>query len=328
MWSDLRPEKPSREIDYDTIMAPSTAKPPLRVLMLHGFTQSGTLFRAKTGALAKAITKAFPSHTVSFSYPTGPLRLRPADVPGYSSSSVVDDSEAGAGPGDDDNYEIESYGWWRRPSTDPPTYKGIEDGLASVAAVLKEEGPFDGVIGFSQGASLAFAVASLLETNRRESFDEYLSQSAAAATAAIAGAGVGAGAEPVPFPESFSAVNTGEHPPLRFAIVYSGFRLADPRWQALYDTKRPIMTPVLHVLGTLDALVTETMSRGLVEACVGDLEKEGKVVFHPGGHFVPSQKPYLEVAVGFIKRAFEGDDKSATEEEEEEERVEDMDVPF
>jgi dihydrofolate reductase len=279
-------------------MAPSSInnKPPLKILMLHGFTQSGSLFRAKTGALTKAIAKAFPLHSVSFSYPTGPLRLNPFDVPGYTSSNNSDDKED----------ETEMYGWWRRPATDPPTYKGIDDGLASVASLLKEEGPYDGVVGFSQGACLTFMVASLLEDNRKESFDAATKQNG------------------VEFPKSFLPENTGNHPPLKFAIVYSGFKVADPRWGALYDVQRPVTTPVLHVMGTLDALVIEAKSRGIIEACAGDPEREGKVVFHPGGHFVPSQKVYLEAAVGFIRRALEGDSKK----EEEEERVEDMDVPF
>lgn len=281
-------------------MAPSTNKPPLKILMLHGFTQSGSLFRAKTGALTKAITKAFPLHSVSFSYPTGPLRLNPFDVPGYTSSSNDNEDEA-------EKYEINAYGWWRRPSTNPPTYKGIEDGLASVTATLKNEGPFDGVVGFSQGACLTFMVASLLETNRKDSFDAAVTKD-----------------DGVEFPDSFLPDNTGNHPPLKFAIAYSGFKVADPRWAALYDFQRPVTTPVLHVLGTLDALVIEVMSRGLIDACAGDPEKEGKVVFHPGGHFVPSQRTYLEAAVGFIRRSLEGDTKT----EEEEERVEDMDVPF
>lgn len=280
-----------------TPTANNTTKPPLKILMLHGFTQSGTLFRAKTGALTKAITKAFPLHTVSFSYPTGPLRLNPFDVPGYNNGGSTDNDKEG---------DTETYGWFRRPATEPPTYKGIEDGLASVAALLKAEGPFDGVVGFSQGACLAFIVASLLEVNRKESFD-----------AAIKTDGV-------EFPDSFLPENTGNHPPLKFAIVYSGFKAADPRWGAIYDSQKPVTTPVLHVMGTLDALVIEARSRELIKACAGDPEQEGKVVFHPGGHFVPSQKTYLEAAVGFIRRALEGE----ANKEEEEERVEDMDVPF
>lgn len=284
---------------HTATMAPSstTNKPPLKILMLHGFTQSGTLFRAKTGALTKAITKAFPLHTVSFSFPTGPLRLNPFDVPGYNNGNTENDKE-----------ETEAYGWFRRPATEPPTYKGLEDGLASVATLLKTEGPFDGVIGFSQGACLAFMVASLLEANRKESFD----------------AAVATKEDSVEFPESFLPENTGNHPPLKFAIVYSGFKAADPKWGALYDAQRPITTPVLHVMGTLDALVIEARSRQLIQACAGDPESEGKVVFHPGGHFVPSQRTYLEAAVGFIRRSLEGEAKK----EEEEERVEDMDMPF
>lgn len=269
--------------------------------MLHGFTQSGTLFRAKTGALQKAITKAFPLHSVSFSFPTGPLRLNPADVPGYTPTED--------GNGDKDSDAIEAYGWWRRPSTNPPEYKGIENGLRTVANLMKEEGPFDGVIGFSQGAALTFTVASLLENGRKEVFNSVAAQGSAAN-----------------FPESFLPENTGNQPPLKFAIAYSGFKLADERWRALFDKSLPVTTPVLHVLGTLDALVTEAMSKGMIEACAGDPEKEGRVVYHPGGHFVPSQKTYLEVAVGFIRKAMDGN--LSNNKEEEEERVEDMDVPF
>lgn len=242
--------------------------------MLHGFTQSGSLFRAKTGALTKAITKAFPLHTVSFSYPTGPLRLNPFDVPGYTSSN----------DNDKEVEEPEMYGWWRRPSTTPPTYKGIEDGLATVAATLKNEGPFDGVVGFSQGACLTAMVASLLEPGRSDSFS---------AAAAAPGDGV-------QFPESFYPGNTGNQPPLKFAIVYSGFKVADPRWGALYDVQRPITTPLLHVLGTLDALVIEAMSRGLIEACAGDQRRKEKLCFIRVGILCRVRRRILKLLWGLL----------------------------
>ena len=201
----------------------TTNKPPLKILMLHGFTQSGTLFRAKTGALTKAITKAFPLHTVSFSYPTGPLRLNPFDVPGYNNGGTTEDKG-----------ETETFGWFRRPATEPPTYKGIEDGLASVAALLKTEGPFDGVVGFSQGACLAFIVASLLEPNRRVSFDAAVTSS-----------------DGVEFPESFLPKNTGNHPPLKFAIVYSGFKAADPKWGAMGKQVAAVLTYIRNSWGNV-----------------------------------------------------------------------------
>lgn len=269
--------------------------------MLHGYTQSGPLFHAKSRALVKHIQKAFPLHEVSASYPTGPLRLKPSDIPGYEPSS--------SSPAEED---IEAFGWWRRSNTaDPPLYQGIEDGLAAVAKAMAEEGPFDGVIGFSQGAALAAMVAALLDPGRREAFAKFAKDSSG-------------GAAGITYPESFEKL---QHAPLKFAICYSGFRAPGPRYRGFYEDPA-IQTPVLHVLGSLDAVVEEARSRALIEACVGEPEKEGLVVWHPGGHFLPSQRPYLDAAVQFIRAQLEKRDWDGGKGGGDEEDVNDMDVPF
>lgn len=282
---------------------PTSTRQPLKILMLHGYTQSGSLFNAKSRALTKHIQKAFPLHEVSAIYPTAPIRLLPSDIPGYEPSSESNP----------DN-EIESYGWWRRSNTaTPPLYTGLDEGFAAVARTLKEEGPFDGVIGFSQGAALAAMVAALLEPGRKASFKHFSNISDDGA----------AGIEiPVPFgDEEF------QHPQLKFAICYSGFRSPGARYRAFYE-EPAIQTPVLHVLGSLDALVDESRSRALIEACAGEPEKEGLVVWHPGGHFLPSQRPYLDAAVRFIREQLERSNGGIDKKNEVEEDVNDMDLPF
>ncbi|KAE8339423.1 hypothetical protein BDV24DRAFT_135944 [Aspergillus arachidicola] len=281
------------------------SKQPLKLLMLHGYTQSGPLFHAKSRALIKHLTKAFPLHDVTATYPTGPLRLNPADIPGYEPTQ-----ETPTEP-------LEAYGWFRRSNTaSPPEYLGLEDGLAAVAKVMSEEGPFDGVIGFSQGAAMAAMVVSLLEPGRKEAFARFLDADVASegkgeSDAVVAG---------VPFPKSFEELS---HPPFKFALCYSGFRSPGARYRGFYESPA-LQTPILHVLGSLDAVVEESRSRALVEACAGDPEKEGKVVWHPGGHFLPSQRPYLDAAVRFIREQLEGGNKKDAEEED----VNDMDLPF
>ncbi|KAJ6133324.1 hypothetical protein N7471_008539 [Penicillium samsonianum] len=286
-------------------MAPNpttSTRQPLKLLMLHGYTQSGSLFHAKSRALTKHIQKAFPLHEVSAIYPTAPIRLLPSDIPGYEPSSE----------GNPDN-EIESYGWWRRSNTaNPPLYTGLEQGFAAVARTLKEEGPFDGVIGFSQGAALAAMVAALLEPGRKASFKHFSMISADGA------AGI---TIPAPFGEE-----EFQHPQLKFAICYSGFRAPGARYRAFYEPA--IQTPVLHVLGSLDAVVEESRSQALVEACAGQPEKDELVVWHPGGHFLPSQRPYLDAAVRFIREQMERSDSSNDKGKEVEEDVNDMDTPF
>ncbi|KAJ9607488.1 Family of serine hydrolases 3 [Cladophialophora chaetospira] len=262
----------------------------IKVLMLHGYTQNGPLFHAKTRAMEKHLHKVLSG--ISLNYPTGPLQLRPSDVPGFEPSTSEDQDS------------IEAYGWWRRSDTsDPPEYVGLDKGLESIAKVLEGEGPFDGVIGFSQGAALATMVASLLEgESRKKAFEKARSRSALA----------------IPFPASFEGLS---HPPLKFCAAYSGFRSPGERYRGFYEDPH-IQTPVCHFIGSLDSVVDESRTQALIDATGGT--RNTQVVIHPGGHFVPSGKQYLDTIAAFIKQRMSSDSKK----EEQEESVEDMNVPF
>lgn len=283
----------------DPAMSTSTP-PPLRVLLLHGYTQSGPLFSARTRALHKAFSKIFSPRPVQFSFPTGPIRLKPADVPGFPSSDQLNGTAQSPQKGD----EVEAYGWWQRKdsSNEGIVYRGIEEGLAAIAKHIREEGPFDGVIGFSQGATAAGMVASLLEGEYRLQAFERVEQKGE-----------------LRYPESFREGNGFVQAPLKFAVVYSGFRAPGKRYDGFYIPK--IKTKMLHFIGQVDTVVEEERSMVLVACCEGE-----KVVKHPGGHFLPSQRPWLDACVGFVKEALEARDEGT--EKEEDENVEDMDVPF
>lgn len=278
--------------------APSTPTQPVKVLMIHGYTQSGPNFHAKTRALEKNLQKAFPAG-ISLHYPTAPIRLARADIPFAVSDSANAEGEV---------EEPDAWAWWRRKGDGVPyTYEGLETGLAHIAHVLKTEGPFDGVIGFSQGGAAAGMLASLLEPGRRKAFEDQYP------------------ADGMRYPESFEADGSVEgaiHPPLKFAVSYSGFAAHDtPLYQGFYVPK--IKTPMLHFLGTLDTVVDETRSLALVNACE---TSEGRVVYHPGGHFLPaSQKAYVSALVGFMKDVLVAAESGGKKQEE---SVEDMDVPF
>jgi hypothetical protein len=281
-------------------------KPPLKILMLHGYTQSGPLFRSKTRALEKNLQKAFPHRSIQLSYPTAPIQLYKSDIPNWddpNGTAGFENKNVGGHEAPD------SWGWWRRKgSAEPYTYDGMEIGFARCAEVLKAEGPFDGVIGFSQGGALAGMLASTLENGRREAFE-----------AAQANGGM---RFPEALEEDTGFVADTVHPPFKFAVSYSGFGASDhPLYQAFYTPK--IKTPMLHYLGTMDTVVEEKRSLRLANACE-DAGKESRVVYHPGGHFLPSsQKQVVAPLLAFIKETVEGDD-----EPKQEESVEDMDVPF
>ncbi|KAM0704145.1 hypothetical protein Q7P35_008378 [Cladosporium inversicolor] len=289
----------------------------LRILMLHGYTQSGPLFHAKTKALEKSLAKAFPAAPapghltthpggIALHYPTAPIKLSYADIPGVN----VEGADANA----DD--QPEAYGWWRRKGDGEPfTYEGIEQGLATVAETMRSEGPFDGVIGFSQGGAAAGMVASLLEETRRAAFETAQSRGG------------------IRFPDSFTSdsgyIESSVQSPLKFAVSYSGFSAStNPLYQAFYEPK--IQTPMMHFLGSLDTVVSEDRSLRLVEACENGRGKEGgvqRVVYHPGGHFLPSsQKQYVGALVAFIREVMS--EQAAVGSKKEEESVEDMELPF
>lgn len=263
----------------------------MKILMLHGYTQNGPVFQAKTKVLEKYLKKLFPDLTLI--YPTGPLRLRPEDVPGFESSGKTP-------------HDLEAYGWWRRSNTaDPPEYAGIEDAFDMIAKIITTEGPFDGVMGFSQGAALAAMLTSLLDRpSRQDAFKR------AKETSALA----------IDYPISFEDL---QQPPFKFLVSYCGFRAPGERYNGFYEDPT-IQTPSCHVNGSLDTLVEESRWRTLMEACGG--EGMTRLVIHPGGHFVPSGKQYLETVADFIRTSMSPAEVGAVAKEEE--KAEDMDMPF
>ena len=200
--------------------------------------------------------------------------------------------------------KVEAFGWWQRREG-AFVYSGIDQGLERVAEAIHSEGPFDGVIGFSQGGAVAAMVASLLEPGRRQIFEMNCARNH----------------QKYSYPTSFLDRNLEPiQPSLKFAIIYSGFAAPFELYSSFYEPK--IRTPVLHVLGSLDTVVEEKRSRLLQDSCE---KSEERIAIHPGGHFVPNQKIWLDTVIGFIKSCLE---RSRNRDEEKDESVEGMDMPF
>lgn len=204
----------------------------------------------------------------------------------------------------------------------------MEEGFATIKETIRDKGPFDGVIGFSQGAALAAMVASALEE----------SDEAQAAPSSRQRRDLPTGFQLVDSQAQQTQTQTQEQEQmqgrLKFAIFYSGFRAADSRCDPFFTPK--ISTPTMHVLGQLDTVVEQSRSKLLVACCSceegggreGGRDSMGVVVItHPGGHFVPSQRASLDPVTGFVRACLAGkDEKKGIGGKEQ--RVEDMDVPF
>lgn len=258
--------------------ASAIPKPSLKILMLHGYTQSGSSFYLKTRALQKHIQKYLPEYDVTFKCPSGTVKLELEDIPQYNPSQE----------GASELYQ-DCYGWWLASPRPNLNLRGMDRSLEYLFRFCEEEGPFDGVIGFSQGACIAALLASLYEKDRKSAFDYFEQQSS----------GKDLSEQSIPYPRASAPAETKQGP-FKFVVSYSGFAVPGPKFQAFYSHPK-ITTPILHFYGTLDTLVSEERIRTLVNACEGDPEKAGRVVTHPGGHTVPFKRPFMDKTVDFLK---------------------------
>ena len=199
----------------------------LKILMLHGYTQSGPLFHAKTRSLEKLLIKSLKPVTPILLYPTAPIQLLPAEIPGFDLSSTD---------------APDSWGWWKR-ETGGDKYVGLELGLSHIASTIRDAGGIDAVIGFSQGAAAAAMVASLLQPGRQTTWSDV----------------------EFPYPESWADLPALHPDGLKFAVCYSGFSTPNTLYKGFYEPK--ISCPTIHFIGSLDTVVEESRSLALAEGC-------------------------------------------------------------
>ncbi|KAM3602032.1 uncharacterized protein V6R79_023390 [Siganus canaliculatus] len=137
---------------------------PLRVLCIHGYRQNSGSFREKTGALRKLLKKQVELVYVS----------APHSVPPPANSEEVPEKENSSGPGGEEDPK----GWWfsdrhaRSFNAQQQCEEslGIDDSVTVVREAVKVQGPFDGILGFSQGAAFVAMLCSLQEQKLEPEF--------------------------------------------------------------------------------------------------------------------------------------------------------------
>ncbi|KAF5668542.1 dihydrofolate reductase [Fusarium heterosporum] len=206
-------------------------KKEVKILMLHGYTQSGTLFRAKTRSLEKTIVKLLNPISLLpvFLYATGPNRLSPEDIPGYQPPEEPQPED----------YQPDTWAWWRKDEA-TEKYRLLDEGMATIAEAIRDADGIDAVCGFSQGAAMAALVTAALEPER-----------------------VLPEGQEGDWARGLRDANSGN--PLKFSVMYSGFWATPDSLQFCFEPK--IKTPSLHFLGSLDTVVEENRSRALTDRC-------------------------------------------------------------
>ncbi|KAJ5112257.1 hypothetical protein N7532_000302 [Penicillium argentinense] len=165
-------------------------------------------------------------------------------------------------PANPDHPRGESNDMWAWGNGDPELdiIRGLEQSIQYIFRLLEQHGPFIGVMGFSTGAALAAIIASLLEKEKPVygfQFDTF-------------------------------------HPPLEFVISFSGFKLENPDYKHIYSPK--IKTPILHIIGTLDTMVSTSQSLRLRKSCANASLHS----FH-GTHYVPRTRHFLKALAQFVE---------------------------
>ncbi|GAN01100.1 ovarian cancer-associated gene 2 protein homolog [Mucor ambiguus] len=205
----------------------------LRILCLHGYTQNATMFRKKTAVARKSV-----EDLADFVYITGPHHISP---PTYSTIAE------------------------REEAAKEESSEGFKESIEYVKDVLIKEGPFDGIMGFSQGGCFAALLTELLEDRTY-------------------------------FPDLISP--TFEHPPFKFSIIVAGFKpTMQEATNIMLNKDKPVKTSSMHFIGDLDTLV-------LPEAMVSLSETfENPTIFrHAGGHYLPSNSSSRKELERFITR--------------------------
>eukprot|EP00004_Rigifila_ramosa_P006886 TRINITY_DN1781_c0_g1_i1.p1 TRINITY_DN1781_c0_g1~~TRINITY_DN1781_c0_g1_i1.p1 ORF type:complete len:840 (-),score=221.43 TRINITY_DN1781_c0_g1_i1:1266-3746(-) len=159
-----KPQRAARAESSATIES-DTVTLPMKILVLHGFTQSAVFLRSRTAKLRAALAGT----GIQLIYANGAVTADTSAKAVRECAAVTSSSQSMPPPqfletddGESD-YVGERRAWWnvREPTPGQVVYDGLDQSLAALKQLWHAQGPFDGVIGLSQGATLAAILTQL-----------------------------------------------------------------------------------------------------------------------------------------------------------------------
>ncbi|KAF5565482.1 EF-hcalcium-binding domain-containing protein [Fusarium phyllophilum] len=237
----------------------------MRLLCLHGRGTNSDIFESQLAPIANLLPERYV-----LDFLDGPCEVNAA--PGVDSCS--------SGP---------YLAWHRRHFA-----KDLASAYTYVKTVIDEDGPYDGVIGFSQGAALA---ASLLLSHQQQApsaprlFKFAIFLSSVLPAAASEKMGVDSTEYVVSYekslPEFFglSTLEIADMSSIERAYLFKQFPSANNPGGTLHY----IDIPTLHILGSQDPFFN--FGKIVVDLCDG---KKREVLVHDGSHEVPRSEDYAQ----------------------------------
>ena len=230
----------------------------LRILMLHGYRQNEPVFKDKTGGVRKKI-----KNLVEFVYceapNTAPLRTATTqpnlDEVDVAVSENEDKTEAATASASLTTKTTEK-AWFAKgvDQTEEERHSftaQFEKTLDYLDELFATKGPFDGVWGFSQGATVASILSRIAEQN-----DTCLLEPA----------------------------NGRTNIKFKFVIIAATYKSPnEPELFRFFDTEKKLSMPSLHIIGKNDLIVSSDKSLKFAEEHFSQPE----IYLHEFGHFIP-----------------------------------------
>lgn len=224
-----------------------------KLLFLHGFLQNGKVFSEKSSGIRKLLKKA----SIQCDYIDGPVALEKKDLPFTM---------------EDDKWEATvaanlNRAWFYH--SEISSELDISEGIKTVVDHIKKEGPYDGIVGFSQGAALSTVITNNI-TTLVPGHPEFK------VSVIISG-------------YSFTEPDPAKEGELRITEKY----------RDMFTPATSMNTKIILIYGASDMAVPNVRSKylkNLYDQQLGDVDQV-KAYEHPGGHMVPNKKDIIRPIV-------------------------------
>ncbi|WVN90724.1 uncharacterized protein L203_105966 [Cryptococcus depauperatus CBS 7841] len=230
----------------------------IRVLALCGFTQNAHIYFKQLGAVRKVCKD------VEFVFVDPPVIVEKADLPWMTEANLDQFGSSASMDAEKRTSETTPRAWWIN-SEEWKTFKRFDDSVAFLHDYMIKNGPFNGVMGFSQGAGMAALLTAMVEKP---------------------------GIHPN-FPADPAI------PKFKFAIFVGGFL---PGFQPKIESHDfsnyfplPASLHTLHISGKNDTLITPERSQLLFKQC-----ENARFETHDGGHYTPSKASWRHFLNAYI----------------------------
>ncbi|OBA21845.1 FSH1-domain-containing protein [Metschnikowia bicuspidata var. bicuspidata NRRL YB-4993] len=248
-----------------------------KILCLPGFLQSGAVFAEKSSGLRKLLTKKL---RYDLDYIDPPVVISSKEqLPFKLSEDPLEESEKWA--------RILEKGlnrcWWLH--TSDGEYEGFDEAMKFVTAYIRQNGPYDGIIGFSQGAAMAAVIANSIEKS--------VPQNGPLAIAVMF--------SPFAFtvPRKSRDVMARLNSEVTDVREYANLVSLNPLYRE-YFTQQLSGTKTVAVYGMVDTVVPPVRTEYLCS-----LYAQIDIMKHDGGHYMPNKKLFLDPIVELFKKACE-----------------------